>query len=238
MVAMPDSSKAALAVGRFAGWEPLGFEAGDENWYRFVANGPTGKTDPSGLQAPTKHKSDASPQAKELMEILPSVLDGLRNIAKGTTDTVERGGYILRVTKTDTYVAQECTNKKSGPVHFEQGVTFTADGKHFISRPGPDGIVTTDDPPAFNEANFDRRIAYSFHTHPPFGDAWASGEDCRSSEAQKRPDVMIKYDYINNIRVSGDVYYVWISDVDGKAFEYQRIDETKAKPRPTPILPK
>ena len=35
MVAMRDSSKAALAVGRFAGWEPLGFEAGDENWYRF-----------------------------------------------------------------------------------------------------------------------------------------------------------------------------------------------------------
>ena len=49
MVAMRDSSGMALAVGRFAGWEPLGFEAGDENWYRFVANGPAGKTDPSGL---------------------------------------------------------------------------------------------------------------------------------------------------------------------------------------------
>jgi len=48
MVAMRDSSKAALAVGRFAGWEPLGFEAGDENWYRFVANGPTERTDASG----------------------------------------------------------------------------------------------------------------------------------------------------------------------------------------------
>ena len=49
MVAMRDSSGSALAVGRFAGWEPLGFEAGDNNWYRFVANGPTAKTDPSGL---------------------------------------------------------------------------------------------------------------------------------------------------------------------------------------------
>ena len=49
MVAMRDSSGSALAVGRFAGWEPLGFEAGDNNWYRFVANGPTGKADPSGL---------------------------------------------------------------------------------------------------------------------------------------------------------------------------------------------
>ena len=49
MVAMRDSSGMALAVERFAGWEPLGFEAGDENWYRFVANGPAAKTDPSGL---------------------------------------------------------------------------------------------------------------------------------------------------------------------------------------------
>jgi len=49
MVAMRDSSGAALAVGRFAGLEPLGFEAGDNNWYRFVANGPTASTDPSGL---------------------------------------------------------------------------------------------------------------------------------------------------------------------------------------------
>ena len=49
MVAMRNSSGMALAVGRFAGWEPLGFEAGDENWYRFVANGPTEGTDPSGL---------------------------------------------------------------------------------------------------------------------------------------------------------------------------------------------
>lgn len=29
--------------------DPIGFDAGDNNWYRFVANGPTGKTDPSGL---------------------------------------------------------------------------------------------------------------------------------------------------------------------------------------------
>lgn len=50
MAAMRESSGSALAVGRFAGWEPLGFEAGDNNWYRFVANGPTAKTDPGGLQ--------------------------------------------------------------------------------------------------------------------------------------------------------------------------------------------
>ncbi|NBT35880.1 MAG: hypothetical protein EBT03_10160 [Betaproteobacteria bacterium] len=50
MVAMGDSSGTALAAGRFAGSEPLGFEAGDSNWYRFVANGPLGATDPFGLK--------------------------------------------------------------------------------------------------------------------------------------------------------------------------------------------
>ena len=38
-------------LGRFIERDPIGFEAGDHNWYRFVGNGPTGKTDPSGLHA-------------------------------------------------------------------------------------------------------------------------------------------------------------------------------------------
>jgi len=36
-------------LGRFIERDPIGFEAGDSNWYRFVANGPTGRTDPSGF---------------------------------------------------------------------------------------------------------------------------------------------------------------------------------------------
>ena len=35
---------------RFIERDPIGFEAGDNNWYRFVANGPMGKVDPSGLK--------------------------------------------------------------------------------------------------------------------------------------------------------------------------------------------
>jgi RHS repeat-associated protein len=38
-------------LGQFIERDPIGFEAGDNNWYRFVANGPTVKTDLSGLQA-------------------------------------------------------------------------------------------------------------------------------------------------------------------------------------------
>ena len=31
--------------------DPLGFGAGDANWYRYVGNHPAGATDPSGLAA-------------------------------------------------------------------------------------------------------------------------------------------------------------------------------------------
>ena len=36
-------------LGRFIERDPIGFEAGDGNWYRFVANGPTRSVDPTGL---------------------------------------------------------------------------------------------------------------------------------------------------------------------------------------------
>jgi RHS repeat-associated protein len=36
-------------LGRFIELDPLGFDAGDNNWYRFVGNGPVGAVDPSGL---------------------------------------------------------------------------------------------------------------------------------------------------------------------------------------------
>jgi RHS repeat-associated protein len=40
----------SASLGRFIELDPIGFDAGDNNWYRFVGNGPTGNVDPSGLQ--------------------------------------------------------------------------------------------------------------------------------------------------------------------------------------------
>ena len=37
------------SIGRWLEMDPLGFEAGDANLYRYVGNGPTNWTDPSGL---------------------------------------------------------------------------------------------------------------------------------------------------------------------------------------------
>ena len=38
------------STGRWLSRDPIGFEAGDVNLYRYVGNEPTGKTDPSGLE--------------------------------------------------------------------------------------------------------------------------------------------------------------------------------------------
>jgi|APCry1669189000_1035189.scaffolds.fasta_scaffold65938_2 hypothetical protein len=68
MVAMKEPSGAAYAVGRLTGCEPLGFEAGDNNWYRFVANGPAGKTDPSGLGDCPPKKADCKTLYKDCVK--------------------------------------------------------------------------------------------------------------------------------------------------------------------------
>jgi len=51
------------SLGRFIQLDPIGFQAGDNNWYRFVGNAPTGRTDPSGLhryRLGGKHPGDHS----------------------------------------------------------------------------------------------------------------------------------------------------------------------------------
>ena len=40
-------------IGRFISEDPIAFDGGDANLLRYVGNGPTNFTDPSGLQAPT-----------------------------------------------------------------------------------------------------------------------------------------------------------------------------------------
>ena len=38
------------SAGRWISEDPIGFEAGDANLYRYVGNGPTNAVDPSGLE--------------------------------------------------------------------------------------------------------------------------------------------------------------------------------------------
>ncbi len=41
------------SIGRWLEEDPLSFEAGDSNLYRYVGNGPTNALDPEGLQQPS-----------------------------------------------------------------------------------------------------------------------------------------------------------------------------------------
>ena len=45
------------ATGRFLSEDPLGFRAGDANFYRYVGNSPTDRVDPSGLVDPTIYEA-------------------------------------------------------------------------------------------------------------------------------------------------------------------------------------
>jgi hypothetical protein len=85
MVAMKEPSGAAYAVGRFAGWEPLGFEAKDNNWYRFVANGPTQNTDHSGLRA----SKPCCPSRKDCEEVIARIQKAIANMVQMSSDGTE-----------------------------------------------------------------------------------------------------------------------------------------------------
>ena len=61
-------------LGRFIERDPIGFEASDNNWYRFVANGPTGRTDPSGL-APARVVAACEAYCKALGKVLDRVVE-------------------------------------------------------------------------------------------------------------------------------------------------------------------
>jgi RHS repeat-associated protein len=66
------------ALGRFVQRDPIGFAAGDNNLYRFVGNGPTVSTDPSGLQSPSRQQllGGGAPQRSGAGEV--AVPEGLR----------------------------------------------------------------------------------------------------------------------------------------------------------------
>ena len=49
-------------TGRWTSQDPLGFDAGDSNLYRYLANGGVNGSDPSGLQEPTVRNLVQSPQ--------------------------------------------------------------------------------------------------------------------------------------------------------------------------------
>jgi RHS repeat-associated protein len=92
----------SATLGRFIELDPIGFSAGDNNWYRFVANGPTGKTDPSGLGPCEDQQSLAVRRAKALFDNAVAEANELR---QSDLATVNETVAICFVAATAAYVA-------------------------------------------------------------------------------------------------------------------------------------
>lgn len=71
-------------VSRMASPSPLGFQAGDENLYRFVGNNPTNFTDPSGLQK-QKNGDDLFREAGKRNNVPDDIIETILTAAKATT---------------------------------------------------------------------------------------------------------------------------------------------------------
>ncbi len=72
-------------VGRWISEDPIGFAAGDGNFYRYVGNSPTNWIDPNGLLAQGSQSLDEfeenlgdKPGAEELMNALREIEDAIR----------------------------------------------------------------------------------------------------------------------------------------------------------------
>jgi hypothetical protein len=224
---------------REAGFNPD--EPRDERG-RWTKGGASGSQPGAGLfsvanspgSAEQKSPSEASPRARELERILPSILDKLKAAAKHTKE-VERFGVILKSKDPKAkqpYKSYECVTKKSwemvpGPSGQEpRGATespfgwFGSEKMHggLIQKPGPDGKTDLD---AKGKADPNERIEFDWHTHPHDGDPWPSGDDGRRSKENDVPGVMLRYFGSDLDGKSGDRWAIWIIDNDGKTYEYK-----------------
>jgi uncharacterized protein RhaS with RHS repeats len=70
-------------VGRWLSQDPIGFKAGDPNLYRYVGNGPTNATDPSGLKI--KGVGDLLPHFKKYLDKDLNILIDKKKDPRGYT---------------------------------------------------------------------------------------------------------------------------------------------------------
>jgi hypothetical protein len=104
--------------------DPLGFEAGDANFYRFVGNDPTNLTDPSGLVAPPKRT-----------ETKGGVVVKLKNLKFAFDDGYTKGAGTVSVVTGVSYKGPTDRAFTSDGIQFSVKTDFLLDGDwHWIQR--------------------------------------------------------------------------------------------------------
>ena len=141
------------AAGRFMTQDPLGFRAGDANLARYVNNGPTDKTDPSGLvdDSGTPMKQLPAPTGPQLLSH-PS----LQNEFIDTWD--------------DSYPGSSSERHEEGGWIYQNIRTGVIDSRR--AKPGKTATLNIGNPPQRSGW----RIVGTFHTHPnPKSGGWRPG---------------------------------------------------------------
>jgi hypothetical protein len=113
--------------------DPIGFNAGDNNWYRFVANGPISGNDPLGLACETVHRTVAinTPYKKFgtlFLGPIPLQFRGMMNLV-----------YAVSISTCDVCCANGAPGKEttlSGSLSFQLEARVTAGFDNFIDWGG------------------------------------------------------------------------------------------------------
>ena len=110
-------------LGRFIERDPLGFEAGDNNWYRFVGNAPTGRNDPYGKcdEVGTQSCTDAPrvpPSATPWVDDTPIVLPVPAGYPRPSTGD---GPPVTLPSPASGFLLPDAQVTRAFPVPFPQG---------------------------------------------------------------------------------------------------------------------
>ena len=106
MLKAQDSVLLPLRSGRLGEHDPLGFDAGDDNLYRFVGNDPADEVDPTGF---AEKLLPGAPGAPTLAQILGNTtikqqLNWFRQRQGADGHKREEGGWVLFNTRTGQYI--------------------------------------------------------------------------------------------------------------------------------------
>jgi RHS repeat-associated protein len=117
----------SATLGRFIELDPIGFDAGDNNWYRFVGNGPTGNMDPSGLISNLP------------WWLPPQVIDQIAEELTGYDDAVKKAMQGAMKKSVDLAIRSEIEKHRTGGLNPKCGPT-TGEFFHPNGRTAASGL--------------------------------------------------------------------------------------------------
>jgi RHS repeat-associated protein len=145
------------ATGRFISQDPMSFAAGDTDLYRYVGNGPTNATDPSGLDAYSDNYGYQTRADQQRFQ---------RQIQSGINFSYQQEQARVQQEQARAEANQQYNqNLFSGVVHVANGVLFTA-GAATAAMTGMEPLAVLLGAAALNQYEMGLELAFSEHPSP------------------------------------------------------------------------